>query len=408
MKQSHLKTLIKSIIKEVYGLTKQDRPGVMGFVNVEAVGGASKELAAYQMMKDALGNIINKGAPIIPKKDLLFHYLHRAGGAPYRAELDKVFFDADKFIKTGKISTIGDFERFVDYKIKVLGGVPHASVGEMTNPTGRYKDDMQSGVMSKKISGLTETEETDEQSVSGGAGAYSTPFAFKKTKNEAMDRGDAQADFVARKIWGNDVSRVQYADEDRSGGQYWVVVFKSGKTDVVRLTDRGNWYSIDPTTNKWIPVKGVLKKEEMNEISPFVAGAIGGALAGPFLKIIGRFIKALLNKGFGEIPMSEKTITWLFGLVRRMKGAHNISQKNIDELEQEVREAVKSGELKKIKDLTEWVNNQFRTMSEMTGTGAVAGYQTPFAFSKKKSGSQRAIDATTKLGYKVVGPSPRV
>jgi hypothetical protein len=39
---------------------------------------------------------------------------------------------------------------------------------------------------------------------------------------------------------------------------------------------------------------------------------------------------------------------------------------------------------------------------EETGTGAVAGYSTPYAFSKRKSGSKRALDVTTKMGYKKV------
>ena len=39
-------------------------------------------------------------------------------------------------------------------------------------------------------------------------------------------------------------------------------------------------------------------------------------------------------------------------------------------------------------------------LNEMTGTSAVAGYQTPYAFSKKKTGSQKALDATKKIGYK--------
>jgi hypothetical protein len=47
-------------------------------------------------------------------------------------------------------------------------------------------------------------------------------------------------------------------------------------------------------------------------------------------------------------------------------------------------------------------------ITEMTTTGAVAGYETPNAFTKNKSGSKRATDATKKLGFKVVGPSPRV
>ena len=40
-------------------------------------------------------------------------------------------------------------------------------------------------------------------------------------------------------------------------------------------------------------------------------------------------------------------------------------------------------------------------VNEETGTGAVAGYATPFAFSKK-NGSKRALDVTTKMGYKKV------
>lgn len=40
-------------------------------------------------------------------------------------------------------------------------------------------------------------------------------------------------------------------------------------------------------------------------------------------------------------------------------------------------------------------------MNEETATGAVAGYATPYAFSKK-SGSKRALDVTTKMGYKKV------
>ena len=40
-------------------------------------------------------------------------------------------------------------------------------------------------------------------------------------------------------------------------------------------------------------------------------------------------------------------------------------------------------------------------LSEETGTGAVAGYATPYAFSKK-SGSKRALAATEKMGYKKV------
>jgi hypothetical protein len=49
-----------------------------------------------------------------------------------------------------------------------------------------------------------------------------------------------------------------------------------------------------------------------------------------------------------------------------------------------------------------------KTLQEMSSTGGVAGYSTPFAFSKKGSGSKRAVDVTKKMGMKVVGDTPRV
>ena len=49
-----------------------------------------------------------------------------------------------------------------------------------------------------------------------------------------------------------------------------------------------------------------------------------------------------------------------------------------------------------------------KTLQEMSSTGGVAGYATPYAFSKKGSGAKRALDVTKKMGMKVVGEAPRV
>lgn len=46
-------------------------------------------------------------------------------------------------------------------------------------------------------------------------------------------------------------------------------------------------------------------------------------------------------------------------------------------------------------------------LTEMSATGGVAGYSTPFAFTKNKKGSPRGIEAAKKYG-KVVGEAPRV
>jgi hypothetical protein len=42
-------------------------------------------------------------------------------------------------------------------------------------------------------------------------------------------------------------------------------------------------------------------------------------------------------------------------------------------------------------------------LKEQSSTGAVAGYSTPFAFTKNKSGSKRALDVTKKMGFKPTG-----
>lgn len=46
-------------------------------------------------------------------------------------------------------------------------------------------------------------------------------------------------------------------------------------------------------------------------------------------------------------------------------------------------------------------------ITEMSSTGGVAGYSTPFAFTKNKKGSPKGIEAAKKYG-KVVGEAPRV
>lgn len=54
-------------------------------------------------------------------------------------------------------------------------------------------------------------------------------------------------------------------------------------------------------------------------------------------------------------------------------------------------------------DVDEPIEPDESTIKEMSTTGGVAGYDTPFAFSKKnKDGSKRALDVTTKMGFKKV------
>jgi hypothetical protein len=59
------------------------------------------------------------------------------------------------------------------------------------------------------------------------------------------------------------------------------------------------------------------------------------------------------------------------------------------------------------KNTAHWVDYDPNALKEESSTGGVAGYSTPFAFSKNKKGSPKGIEAASKYG-KVVGEAPRV
>lgn len=209
MKLSHLKELVKEIIKEVEGLTKQDRPGVMGAVNVE-----------------------------------------------------------------------------------------------MTNPDGKYSDDMESGQAVKRMHNLK-----DEQTGTGAVGGYSSPLAYSKKMNE--------------EVWDS--------------------------TEEKRYANIGEWGRDN------LEQDGTYKGEPLHNYG--------------FIYKVGE-----------KIPLTK------YNLMNAVHLWDVAKKKRNDNL--------KLGKPAGIE--------------EMTSTGAVAGYSTPYAFSKKGSGAKRAIDVTKKMGYKVVGPSPRV
>jgi hypothetical protein len=53
-------------------------------------------------------------------------------------------------------------------------------------------------------------------------------------------------------------------------------------------------------------------------------------------------------------------------------------------------------------DRKKWVPIDKSNLKEISTTGGVAGYMTPYAFSRNKKGSPKAIQSSEKLGFKVV------
>lgn len=65
-----------------------------------------------------------------------------------------------------------------------------------------------------------------------------------------------------------------------------------------------------------------------------------------------------------------------------------------------------------IRDSKNWILKDGKAilspMNEMSTSGDAGAYMTKNAFTKNKTGSQKALDVTKKMGFKVVGPAPRV
>lgn len=178
-----------------------------------------------------------------------------------------------------------------------------------------------------------------EQSVSGGAGAYSTPFAFSRKKIKKSIREESDSNIRGDK---NELFVEETIIESEDSFRYNVIW-------------RGRDWKEAFETLKSHPSKNRLELWSKSHAE------------GP--------------KGFAPMAFRDKNSDKVMvgnTLKMLMSSKKDPTEPKTDSLEEE------------------------------STTSGVAGYSTPYAFSKNKSGSKRAIDVTKKMGYKVVGPSPRV
>lgn len=405
--QKQLKKLISRLVKETVAshLKKEDAMNVtqdkdlkrglespMGFVNI---GENANEAFRFIFYGANSGNVYGvSNAPTIEKAwdEFKKTTVRTVAGDVSDAEYDKAkveFLNGYAVVEypqsdegTFGIIDINSTNPAVQHEIKALGLMKYAQEylrdrsNESIAPDGKYVDDMESGMAVKKMHNLNEGQKYDqvatamledftarfllgvkqagavdrptlervkretitqfvkdtfyeyfprlldgnkigEQSASGAAGGFATPFAFKKKKVEEVE-DKIPGKFVNRgevKLEGG----LDYETAYKIAKHHWDIFGQSGKDE------RGVW-NFQTRGNRWCCSVGKLNGQP-----------------------------AMLN------------VTTTPGRLQLLVG---------NELELE--------------------------MNEMTSTGAVAGYQTPYAFSKKKSGSQRALDVTTKMGYKKV------
>jgi hypothetical protein len=113
-------------------------------------------------------------------------------------------------------------------------------------------------------------------------------------------------------------------------------------------------------------------------------------------------------------PVNKKVIRrWFMEAIKN--DPSYINKQLVSTIEDEIDKKINDGTVKTMGDAYEYITwlakklkkevegkdkeEKGKKMDEMTGTGAVAGYSTPFAFSRKnKEGSPRAIAAAKKYG----------
>jgi len=212
--------------------------------------------------------------------------------------------------------------------------------------------------------------------------------------NKFGQGGDvAAAEQVANSVWGS-VYNVMPKGERKNTVFYRVTLHSSsGPVKYLKQDAQGRWFSMNPPQQIWRPVDSTKVATEPET----AAAPIQECDCAPGCNCPGD-------------PMKGDTTD-----VRTMD-AVNVAEgmKYNDYLKggSAVREAYF-----KWKELAKWKKTnvidfvagwnaalehvETLGLNEMTGTGAVAGYQTPFAFSKRSSGSKKAMDATKKAGYKL-------
>jgi hypothetical protein len=369
LKKSNLKKLIKRIIKET---VNQNFP-------------SRSDLDAGEMKTCNLGENDDER-----KCDC-------GSGLPSEWAYDAQGIELDRVCPKCKQKKLGK------YRPEILSGYTQADVDEPIEPEeyeesvapdGRYVDDMESGAAVKKLHNLDEapvdgqTEPAQQPAEQPKTGKYR--ISFKKGNDTNQDVGDdlraillkaRQGDVdefsVYRNVPGlNTANQLQFLvawyDKNNSGG-------------FAKLAGR----------NEQVAMKRIKSLGRLHEAFEKTGG-------GPYPEV------TIQQDAMGNLHIWKGKVqpirTGKYGWEANGKEADVFIQSKDDiqlslsDLPGEEREQIEQGHFV----TTKYFPDQYFSMSEMTGTGAVAGYQTPFAFSKKKSGSQRALDVTKKMGFKVV------
>jgi hypothetical protein len=163
----------------------------------------------------------------------------------------------------------------------------------------------------------------------------------------------------------------------------------------------------DEGKKKFIPTNMLVRNfppveeaKELSEIVGFGTGVVVGFVSAFLYRLLKDIFKVMSNKHFKNMPLTDENIDLILRLGRKRNPS--LDEEQMEYMRNIIMTARNNG-VKTVGELFVYLRKLYHdeSLKEMTGTGAVAGYDTPFAFTKHKDGSKRALDVTKKLGFKV-------
>ena len=281
----------------------------------------------------------------------------------------------------------------------------------------RYRPEILRPYTQADVDEPIEPDEQEEQTGTGAVAGYATPFTFKKKVREKIDIDGRYVDDMESALKSKRISGLSEDGELEfhgkpcpcgSGLPSYKKFDARGKLIkmVCKKCDRKQQAKIRKYSRSLLK-KPIIKPDE-EDLQEIVDIGVGTMVAVAGVMVIYRALRDILNRSskkfvWKNIKLTTDNIDRIFDLMKVYYP--KVKDEDLNRVRNEIKQEISNGLVKTIDDLKKYIKSkesEFGKVNEMTSSGAAGAYQTPFAFSKNKDGSKRALDVTKKLGFKVV------
>ena len=276
----------------------------------------------------------------------------------------------------------------------------------------RYRPEILKPYTQADVDEPIEPEEYEEQTGTGAVAGYSTPFSFKKRKvNEDRKLGaiywmHTNKNNMVGSRKGNDLKRLLLLAKQNQDDAF--AIYKNGSNFHSTTQQEYLIYWYEKSGGYWtnmakkqseLKAKQIVSLDSINEM----IGIDGKYQDDMYSGVTAKKLAGLSESEYeihgsncpcgSGLPSYSKLNAIGKPIARVCKRCDRKQRTKIKTITK------KPTPIKFDDDDSNQITNEDTNIQEMTGTGAVAGYSTPFAFSKKsKEGSPRAIAAAKKYG----------